>query len=239
MKTKLSILIILLLQSVITVGNQYKDSIQSHYKRIWTDTIVSPDYYDVEIIFSEYYVEQEGKGTRVRKKSPSVKIRMDSLKSQFSDVLKELNIDVSPELVRITEREGYYSTEEVCFSGTYSITLNTKEEVSFLFEKLLAKFNRSSFVGFVALPKLSNETRNQITDELELKAKKLAENEIQSYADRNNLKVIMVDRTCISIDKNEASRTMTRYRDYKKFELVFYDIEFTHAFYFIGTLKKE
>jgi hypothetical protein len=183
MKTILT-LVLMLLSFQAVFSQRYAENSLTWF--IQYDTIVTPDYFNAEIIVAEY-VKYEGR----RRKMKAVLHPLDTLSKNLIAELNGLGFK-GPFKKSIAERAGSSSGEKVYFDGkvlfqaAFQFNLTSRDSIELLFKGLKKEY----LVSMKVKPKYDENALERVKEKLFAKGLSAVKDYAQKVADSNNLKII-------------------------------------------------
>ncbi len=150
------------------------------------DTIVAPDYFNIEIVVAEYE-QYEGRG-RNRK---AMLLSLDTLSKNLIAELNGLGFK-GPFKKSIAERAGSSIGEKVYFDGkvlfqaAFQFNLTSRDSIDLLFKGLKKEY----LVSLKVQPKYDENALERVKEKLLAKGLSAAKDYAQKVADSNNFKII-------------------------------------------------
>jgi hypothetical protein len=154
-------------------------------KNINIDTVVSPEYYSMDVTLAEYKM-WTGRGRNSR----STLVDMDSLEVKLSEILDSLNIETPVTKTGLSvNSNAYYVKKNHLLQATYKLQIQTREEVEALFKMLNEILPTNCFRGCYAHPYLSSFRQEELKRAMGKKAELILMKEMELYAKKKGLEI--------------------------------------------------
>ncbi|MEO6233351.1 MAG: hypothetical protein ABJB11_08230 [Ferruginibacter sp.] len=145
----------------MTFGQDLKD--KTRYSQAQSlDTSIIPDFYEVEVTVSEFYIYPEEK-----RNSKTIKIDLDSTKQMLLSELAKVGIKNKILLSQIIDRDYQSYTAQALLKASYKFNVTSKDSIEIIYKALTVDLPIASLRRFDVTPILMPSTIKKAQTDLE------------------------------------------------------------------------